>query len=169
MYALYYTTLRIFQIYPGAHVVKLSPTSRPPKSLQHRVVATICTIAYIGHVSYLTLLPRFDYVYNMAFNVGLGLIHNFMWMLYSLPTSMSVIHRFPSKPKSYRPRFVNKAALLIFLTTAGSALELFDFPPWFGVIDAHALWHLATVPVAIMWYDFIIEDSLDPSWREQKL
>lgn len=47
-----------------------------------------------------------------------------------------------------------------------TAFELFDFPPWFLIIDAHSLWHLATAPIAIAWYDFIIEDSLDPSWRE---
>jgi hypothetical protein len=57
---------------------------------------------------------------------------------------------------------------LTILTMAATALELFDFPPWFGVIDAHSLWHLATAPIAVVWYDFILEDSLDPSWREQK-
>lgn len=37
----------------------------------------------------------------------------------------------------------------------GSAmLEIFDFPPFFGIFDAHSLWHLATIPLGFMWYRF---------------
>jgi hypothetical protein len=39
-----------------------------------------------------------------------------------------------------------------------------DFPPWGRVVDAHALWHLATVPIAVMWYDFLVLDALDDGW-----
>jgi len=152
MYGLYYTTFRIFQ---------------PSKRLRP-LLDIVFIAAYVGHVSYLTLLPRFDYAYNIAFNLALGLTNNVLWTLYSLPRSLSFIHRFPSRPKSYRPKFVTKAGIFVVVTTAASALELFDFPPWRGVIDAHALWHLATVPIALLWYDFLLEDSLDPSWRDQK-
>lgn len=85
-----------------------------------------------------------------------------------MPASLSLFQRFPSYPKKYRPRFTNKAAVCVVLTTAAISLELFDFPPWARIIDAHALWHLSTVPIALGWYDFLVEDSLDPSWREQK-
>lgn len=152
MYALYYTVIRI-----------LPPTSR----LASKAWPLLCVLAYLGHISYLTLLPRFDYTYNMAFNLTLGLTHNALWLLYSLPTS--VIRRFPSQAKSYRPNFVNKAAVFVGLTTAATALELFDFPPLGGIIDAHALWHLVTAPIALFWYDFLIEDSLDPGWKDQRL
>ena len=37
---------------------------------------------------------------------------------------------------------------------AASALEIFDFPPVWGVFDAHALWHAATIPLGFMWYRF---------------
>lgn len=33
-------------------------------------------------------------------------------------------------------------------------LEVFDFPPWLWVFDAHSLWHAATVPLAFLWYAF---------------
>ena len=104
----------------------------------------------------------------MAFNLGVGLMHNTLWAVYSLPASISLLRRFPSQPKPYRPKFVGKAAVFVILTTAATALELFDFPPWGRIIDAHALWHLSTVPIALKWYDFLVEDSLDVSWREQK-
>ncbi|KDR81958.1 hypothetical protein GALMADRAFT_135342 [Galerina marginata CBS 339.88] len=167
MYALYYTTVRLFHLYP-------LPTSRltlteKPGNAKRKILASICILSYIAHVSYLSLLPRFDYTYNMAFNLALGLVHNALWAVYSLPTSISLLRRFPSHPKSYRPQFVSKAAVFVILTTAATGLELFDFPPWARTIDAHALWHLSTAPIALLWYDFLVEDSRDSSWREQRV
>ncbi|CAA7260892.1 unnamed protein product [Cyclocybe aegerita] len=168
MYALYYTTTRLFHLYPASHTSRLTLSTRPASSAKRKVLAAACTLAYIAHVSYLTLLPRFDYAYNMAFNLVLGLLHNALWTVYSLPAFASYIRRFPSQPNSYRPKFVTKAAVFVALTTAATALELFDFPPWGRIIDAHALWHLSTAPIALMWYDFLIDDSLDGSWRDRK-
>ncbi|KAH9948137.1 Per1-like protein [Amylocystis lapponica] len=128
----------------------------------------ICTFAFLAHISYLTLLPRFDYTYNMAFNLTVGMSHNLLWASYSLPASLSPLRRFPSRPVSYRPDYASKAVLFVLLTTAATALELFDFPPWGRVIDAHSLWHLSTVPIAMFWYDFLIQDAQDEGWRGQK-
>ena len=119
LYGSYYTAIRIFQ--PSKH----------PRPLLNIVFI----IAYIGHVSYLTFLPRFDYAYDIAFNLTLGLTNNLLWILYSSPQLLSFIHRFFLWPKSYRPKFVTKAGIFVLVTT--TALELFDFPPWRGVIDAH--------------------------------
>ena len=129
----------------------------------------MCAVVFLAHISYLTLLPRFDYSYNMAFNLALGLLHNALWLVYSFPKSMSLLRRFPSREKSYRPNLANKAALFVALTTAATGLELFDFPPWGRIIDAHALWHLSTAPIAMLWYDFLVQDALDEGWREHKL
>jgi hypothetical protein len=167
MYALYYTIIRLFHLYPPTQN-QLTLTARPTNSPKRRFLAATCILAYICHISYLTLLPRFDYTYNMAFNLTLGLLHNALWAIYSLPASISLIRRFPARPKSYRPKFVTKAAVFVFLTTAAIGLELFDFPPWAMTIDAHSLWHLVTAPIALLWYDLLVEDSLDPSWRELK-
>jgi hypothetical protein len=35
-------------------------------------------------------------------------------------------------------------------------LELFDFPPIWGMVDAHALWHLGTVVPTIAWYRYVL-------------
>ena len=40
-------------------------------------------------------------------------------------------------------------------------LEVLDFPPLLGVLDAHALWHAATAPLAYLFYGFIQGDVLD--------
>ncbi|KIP07488.1 hypothetical protein PHLGIDRAFT_415639 [Phlebiopsis gigantea 11061_1 CR5-6] len=161
IYALFYTIVRLFHLYPRR-------TPQHFRRRAHHIWATVCCVAYISHVTYLTVLPRFDYTYNMAFNLGIGMTHNVLWLLYSLPASLSLVRRFPGKPKSYRPTFASKAAVFVLLTTAATVLELFDFPPWYRTIDAHSLWHLATAPIAAFWYQFLIEDSLDDSWRTAK-
>lgn len=148
---------------PRPPAVRSSVTARI-----HSAWAAICILAFIGHVSYLTLLPRFDYTYNMAFNLAVGMTHNILWLVYSFPSSLSLIRRFPSRAKSYRPKFVSQAAVFVLVTTAATALELLDFPPWARTIDAHSLWHLATVPIVPFWYQFLIDDALDEGWRGSK-
>lgn len=129
----------------------------------------VCALAFFGHVSFLSLLPRFDYTYNMIFNLAVGMVHNLLWILYSLPSSLSFIRRYPGCPRNYRPRHAYKPALFALLTTTATGLELFDFPPWAGIIDAHSLWHLATAPIAMFWYDFLVEDACHEGWRPVKL
>lgn len=175
--ALYFTIVRVQHLYafrstrPFISPTKISSRDRPSWTIQKRssfrFVTCLCVLVYVAHVSYLTLLPRFDYSYNMAFNLILGLIHNAIWLLYSLPSSMSLFPRFPFRDKHYRPAFVSKAAFFVLATTAVTALELFDFPPWGRIIDAHSLWHLATPPIAYFWYHLLIEDSWDAGWKEE--
>lgn len=164
MYALFYTAVRLFHLYKQPE----RATSPTVTSRLWTGWAVLCSIAFIGHVSYLSLLPRFDYTYNMAFNLIIGMLHNILWLIYSLPSKASLISRFPARSKSYRPKCANQAGIFVLLTTAATALELFDFPPWFRIIDAHSLWHLATAPIAAMWYNFLIADALDDGWKGQK-
>lgn len=170
VYALYYTVIRLFHLYPTPPRARLtlSINSLPDSSATFKTWSCICILVYLAHVSYLSFLPRFDYTYNMAFNVFLGLLHNILWLAYSLPASFSVIKRFPYRPKLYRPAFVSRAAALVASMTLAMSLELFDFPPYGQILDAHALWHLATVPIAVYWYEFMIEDALDDGWREHR-
>lgn len=42
--------------------------------------------------------------------------------------------------------------MVVLLLQAGALLELLDFPPLFWVLDAHALWHISTVPLNILFY-----------------
>lgn len=165
--SLYYTVIRLFHLYPRRNM--LANSSLDPNRSIRIIWSTLCVITYIAHVSYLTMLPRFDYTYNIIFNLTLGLSHNALWILYSLPASMSILRRFPSKPKPYRPAFAGQAAFLVMLTMLATAFELHDFPPWARVIDAHALWHLCTAPILSFWYDFLVEDALDEGWRGHKL
>jgi hypothetical protein len=41
------------------------------------------------------------------------------------------------------------------------SFELLDFAPLFRLLDAHALWHLATIPLAAGWWRFLTSDAID--------
>lgn len=170
LYAIYYTVVRFFHIYPAKPSNRLTLTSGRGTGYSKIYIlwSALCIAVYLSHVGYLLSLPRFDYTYNMVFNLTLGILHNVLWLLYSLPSWMPVLKRFPLRPRSYRPAYAGKAAAFVLLTTLATALELFDFFPWFRIIDAHSLWHLSTAPITLFWYDFLIQDALDEGWRGMK-
>ncbi len=163
LYALHMTVVRLFHLHTSAPAFPSRPRRRP---LFHAWRA-LATVAYAAHVAYLSLAPRFDYTYNTIFNLTLGLTHNALWLLFALP-GRALFSRFAMMPRGYRPAYVGTAALAVALTTAATALELLDFPPLGRALDAHALWHLATVPLAVMWYDFLLTDAQDAGWRGQR-
>lgn len=61
-------------------------------------------------------------------------------------------------PSSNRKSKRQLQKIILFLILA-SCLEVFDFPPIARALDAHALWHAATVPLAAMWYHWLVEDA----------
>ena len=158
------TGVRLFHLYTGTPAFP----GRPGRSRAFfHAWRAMAVVAYVGHISYLGLAQRFDYTYNVMFNLLLGLIHHVLWLLFALP-GRHPFARFAAMPGSYRPAHAGTAAVTVALTTAATALELFDFPPWARVLDAHALWHLATAPLAVLWYDFLITDAQDAGWRGQR-
>ncbi|KAG1799248.1 Per1-like-domain-containing protein [Suillus plorans] len=154
LYSLYHTVLRLFNQYP----TRSREDGHIQRTPVHVLWSSICTVVYLAHVTYLSILPQFDYSYNMAFNLTVGFTHNLLWLLYSLPVSLPLIRHFPFKSKTYRPSYASEVAVFVVLTTAATALELFDFPPWGRIIEGSCLF----------WYDFLIKYSLDDGWREPK-
>lgn len=98
------------------------------------------------HIYYLTYI-RFDYGYNMKANIIIGLLNSCGWLMWCY--------------KYRHKRYVWKCAVSVLAVNLLLLLELCDFPPWKFTIDAHALWHLGTIPVPLLWYSFLIEDCLN--------
>ncbi|GAA6003274.1 hypothetical protein JCM10207_001837 [Rhodosporidiobolus poonsookiae] len=143
-----------------------------PSARRSALLTTLAlTAVYVLHVGYLARLPRFDYTYNMRFNVLIALSTILLWSLWTLrqsrlPSPSNFSRRQLSSYPSARARFRaphHLAALppLVALP-ALTALELLDFPPvgpWgLRLLDAHALWHLSTVLVVRAWYAFLVKD-----------
>lgn len=143
---------------------------------QRRAAPLAWTVAvaavFVLHCSYLGSLDRFNYTYNMQFNVLVALLTIALWTAWSyrqsrLPNPSNFSRRqlssYPSARARFRaPHYLSPLLPLILLPLL-TTLELLDFPPiGFGtglrLLDAHALWHLSTIPVVWMWYRFLIKD-----------
>lgn len=51
-----------------------------------------------------------------------------------------------------RRRYTWKCLAAVVCGSCSVLLELLDFPPVLWAVDAHALWHLSTVPIPLLWY-----------------
>lgn len=131
LYGLYYTPIRIF---------RLDQRTPPVKATLLRLWTLTCAALYIGHISYLTLW-RWDYTYNMAANVAAGVVQNILWSTYSVRR-----YRRLKKPWAAWP------GMIVAWIIMAMSLELLDFPPVKGLLDAHSLWHLGTVGPTVWWY-----------------
>eukprot|EP00842_Homolaphlyctis_polyrhiza_P000930 jgi/Hompol1/1838/HPOL_004827-RA len=121
-----------------------------PRSRRDRPLILYLSIAalsfFLCHVAYLSFW-KFDYSYNMRANVSVGVIGNLIWL------SWAIIN-FRSMPHAW------KMVVLVVSISLAMSLELFDFPPIWGVFDAHALWHAATVPIVPLYWSFFLDDAL---------
>ncbi|KAJ1501110.1 hypothetical protein HMI54_004897 [Coelomomyces lativittatus] len=105
-----------------------------------------------GHVYRLTpswLNYRIDYGYNMKFNLCVASLLWLIWMSWGLQ-------------QWYLRR--TKSSIYLVFTLLGMAcalaFEIIDFPPYFYLLDSHALWHALTVPFVYTWYQFIYYEVL---------
>jgi len=130
-YGLYYTPIRIFHLYRAEDARRASIL---------RIWTGVCIGLYAAHVAYLTLWS-WDYTYNMAANVVCGIVQNILWTTYSIRRYRKGGQTWTAWP-----------SMIIAWITLAMSLELFDFPPWGRMVDAHSLWHLGTVGPTIWWY-----------------
>lgn len=130
-YGMFYTPVRVF---------RLDHESPPVKPTLLRLWTITCVLLYTAHVSYLTFW-HWDYVYNMAANVAAGVVQNILWSGFSYKTYQTL-----KKPWAAWP------GMIVAWIILAMSLELLDFPPMWGILDAHSLWHLGTVGPTIWWY-----------------
>jgi len=130
LYGFYYTPIRVF---------RWDQKGEKGDSFL-RMWGYLCVAMFIAHVTYLKMWS-WDYSYNMAANVIIGLMQNSLWTWYSFKKYQKSGESFAFLP----------GVVVVFLLLAMS-LELLDFPPIYGHLDAHSLWHLATVFPTVIWY-----------------
>ncbi|OAQ72804.1 Mn2+ homeostasis protein Per1 [Pochonia chlamydosporia 170] len=137
LYGMYYTPIRIFRI----------DRPSPRRRSVLRAWTLLCVLLYVCHVAYLKGV-RWDYTYNMAANIAAGIVQNILWSWFSIT----------SFKKSGSLWSIVPGVVVAWVMFAMS-MELFDFPPWLGCIDAHSLWHLLTIGPTILWYNFLLKDA----------
>lgn len=105
-------------------------------------------LLYFNHLRYM-LMVHFDFAWNMKVAISSGLTFLLLFITWSL------LHL----AKGRRPHCKYALAACI-LGVLAALLEINDFPPLWDLIDAHALWHAATIPIIFLWYVFYREDAL---------
>ncbi|KAH8962997.1 hypothetical protein BDL97_05G129700 [Sphagnum fallax] len=109
-----------------------------------RVMVSAPIIAFIStHILYLNLY-RFDYGWNMQVCTVIGVTQMLLWAVWAW-------------------RYHHPARFKLFTVVLGISLfkllEIYEFPPLWGILDAHAIWHATTVPIAYLWWSFIKDDA----------
>ncbi|KAJ6783854.1 hypothetical protein PWT90_05482 [Aphanocladium album] len=137
LYGTYYAPVRVFRL----------DRATPNRRSVLRAWTLICALLYCGHVAYLKGV-RWDYTYNMTANIAVGIVQNILWTWFSI-----------QKYRESKRLWTTWPGLVVAWVMFAMSMELFDFPPWLGSIDAHSLWHLMTIAPTILWYNFLIMDS----------
>ncbi|KAK6934809.1 Per1-like [Dillenia turbinata] len=81
--------------------------------------------------------------WNMMVCVTMGISQLLLWAMWAGVTCH------PSRWKLWMVVFGGALAML---------LEVYDFPPYHGFLDAHALRHATTIPLTYIWWSFIKDD-----------
>lgn len=157
---------------------------RPP--IFRATLMTVVMALWVTHIGYMQLV-KFDYGWNMAVSVAAGLIHTTLWLSWaasaywcsgsrrpvgSPPPPSNVVLDACLPPATTSPgvdgavaglearRYAWKiVAVSVGLVLAG-LLEVFDFPPFFGLFDAHSIWHGLTPFLSYLFYSFLKDDAL---------
>ncbi|KGN46820.1 post-GPI attachment to proteins factor 3 [Cucumis sativus] len=109
-----------------------------------RVMVAAPLLAFaLTHILYINFY-ELDYGWNMIVCVTMGVSQLLIWAIWA-----GVTHH-PSRWKLWTVVVGGGLALL---------LEIYDFPPYKGFVDAHALWHATTIPLTYIWWSFIRDDA----------
>lgn len=120
------------------------------RGFRSRMVFGSIVVLYARHVHYLFTHPSFDYGHNMFCCIGLSVITAVIYIAWIVKEWMI---------GAYRPS-LNTLLLTIFIGLGSALFEVFDFPPvLYWSIDAHSLFHLATVPVPILMAKFVRDET----------
>ncbi|WRT66030.1 uncharacterized protein IL334_002981 [Kwoniella shivajii] len=167
-FTMLYAIIRIFNL-------------RTPISSSRLLIPVSASVGFLvlGHFTYLLSFASgsFPYGYHTKFNLVLAAVHSILWITwtlsfkYHLPTFSILGKQFgfpkpyppndPLLPGSVKPKEASTPLILVLLTFLAMGFELLDFAPVFRLIDAHSLWHLATIPLTIAWWHFFIEDVIE--------
>jgi hypothetical protein len=123
----------------GVSLVRVLALQTPPQLL---ALALLLGSGLLQHAYYMAFI-RFDYGYNMKLCIATGLATALAWLVW-----VSKV-RHPGRRTLYQFMVLVHVAML---------LEVLDFPPLLWLLDAHALWHAATVPLTYLWYQFVFAD-----------
>ncbi|KAI5795437.1 Mn2+ homeostasis protein [Peziza echinospora] len=123
------------------------PTTTPDRTHLLAPLFFFLLFLYFSHIYYLSFI-RWSYTYNMFINVLIGALTNILWTIFSIRHYRKLKKVWAAWP-----------GLIVTWLVMAMSLELLDFPPVGDALDAHSLWHAATVAPTVWWYKFVVRDA----------
>ncbi|SJM88094.1 related to protein PER1 [Zygosaccharomyces bailii] len=144
------------------HAISIRVTRLDKRPQLARIFSIAIGIIFALHV--LRLAIQWSYAYNMRFNVAFGILQYILVFVLSYQNYRSLQQIKKNRNLSHKV-FVRRVyalcvqpLLLVLITSLAMSLELFDFFSYTYQIDAHAIWHLATIWPSWVLYDFLLAD-----------
>lgn len=136
----------ITSVFVGLYIAVLRHTRAVTKRAQI-LFAVPFALLLVYHLHYM-LFVSFDYGWNMKLIAVMFGLFTIIWFVWGCMNA--------------RRNLQGKLAIA-WSIGAGlcGMLELFDFEPVFDLVDAHALWHLGTVPLVLLIWKIFTLDAID--------
>lgn len=126
---------------------------------KRHILGFVCILMYICHVT--RLLIDWSYTYNMQANVIIGLLQNILWVYLAISQFTQVSNaKLPFIDNIKNPEINWTLSPIAFVLSVlfGMSFELFDFSPFFELLDAHSIWHFVTIWPTVWWYPYMVKD-----------
>lgn len=107
------------------------------------MIAAPIIAVVVTHILYLNFY-NLDYRLNTIFCAAISTAQIILWAVWA------GVSKHPSRWKLW---------VVVIGGYLATLLEVYDFPPYRGYIDAHAVWHATTIPLSYLWWSFIRDDS----------
>ncbi|XP_031108840.1 post-GPI attachment to proteins factor 3-like [Ipomoea triloba] len=109
-----------------------------------RVMVASPIIAFVTtHILYLNLY-QFDYGLNRKVCFAMVMAKLAIWGVWA------GVSRHPSRWKLW---------VVVIGGVIATLVEVFDFAPYWGYVDAHAVWHATCIPLTYLFWSFVRDDS----------
>ena len=115
------------------------------KQFKQKLITIIPTIIYFSWHCYTLHYVHFDYGWNMMMMVIFGSVYCLLWYAWCFTH--------PDAPHRWKIAVANTVILFM------SGFEVFDFPPLWQLLDAHAIWHFSTPMCTYLTFSFAIDDA----------
>lgn len=146
------------------------------KGKQLLMFQVVVMVMYFGHM--FKMYIKWDYNYNIIYNMILGLCSMSLWILHSagiarvytenyyvlnnsitlLPYETKILTKLNPLQLS-RPKIIPYIPIVLNLwMLVAMGFEVWEFEPIWNLIDSHSLWHLLSYFPQLIWYDWNIWD-----------
>lgn len=128
-------------------IVRLSYSYKANTFYLKSIRNLVCLI-YFSVVTYMAFI-RFDYR-----------LHKILCGIFLMSTVVAWLQTYYLTKKFGYAKYLPLYIICLF---AGILVEMRDFPPFYYLLDSHAIWHLITACIAPIYYLYLKEDMLNES------